>query len=172
MRVPESISAAYAAYLEGMGAAARSRRPVDGLLGLGRDSSTDRCQEEFVSALTAAVERVASDGEPGEARGAAEFMLTFALGHRDAGAAYWMLLASHVLALPLIELLSPPEARSLLEAYEAGYPRRDRLPAQKKVISALKSAQRREDSPRRTSARALRFPESGQIFLDFRAARV
>ena len=75
---------------------------------------------------------------PGEARGAAEFMLTFALGHRDAGAAYWMLLASHVLALPLIELLSPPEARSLLEAYEAGYPRRDRLPAQKKVISALK----------------------------------
>jgi len=65
-------------------------------------------------------------------------MLTFALGHRDAGAAYWMLLASHVLALPLIELLSPPEARSLLEAYEAGYPRRDRLPAQKKVISALK----------------------------------
>ena len=138
MRVPESISAAYAAYLEGMGSAARSRRPVDGLLGLGRDSSTDRCQEEFVSALTAAVERVASGGEPGEARGAAEFMLTFALGHRDAGAAYWMLLASHVLALPLIELLSPPEARSLLEAYEAGYPRRDRLPAQKKVISALK----------------------------------
>ena len=67
MRVPESISAAYAAYLEGMGAAARSRRPVDGLRGLGRDSSTYRCQAEFVSALTASVARVASDGKTGEA---------------------------------------------------------------------------------------------------------
>ena len=43
----------------------------------------------------------------------------------------------HGLTLGLIPLLSPSDARPLYDAYQAAYPRRHRLPVQKKLLAEL-----------------------------------
>ena len=58
--------------------------------------------------------------------------------HREPLSAFWMLKAVHGLTLDLIGHLSPADAAELLKAYKDTYPRPERLPAQKKVLAALK----------------------------------
>ena len=66
------------------------------------------------------------------------FILAQAHEHRESRSAYWMLLASHALAIPLVELLSAEQAREIREYFEGEYPRRERLPVQKELLKALK----------------------------------
>ena len=70
------------------------------------------------------------------------YMLSAAREHRSSDSAYWMLLASHAMAMPLIDMLTAQQARSLRESYEQDYPRRERFPVQKEVIKALKKRER------------------------------
>ena len=63
--------------------------------------------------------------------------------HREPLTAYWMLQAVHGLTVPLIGFLDPSDARTLGEEYAGTYRRRDRFPAQKKALAALKKAARR-----------------------------
>lgn len=139
MAVPESITGAYAAYLAGMEDALRSGRSIDGLFGLGRNVTAEQCQDAFVAALNAAVDGfIASEPEPQDVRDAVRFIMAQAHEHRKSQSAYWMLLASHALAIPLVGLLSAEDARSLREYFEGEYPRRERLPVQKELLKALK----------------------------------
>ncbi len=138
MAVPAAISRAFTAYLEAMDEARKGRRRIDGLLGLGGGAGSERCQDDFVSQLNAAVADFAAEGpSSAEAAEALRFVLSQAHEHRKSKEAYWMLLASHTLALPLIDLLEPADARAVLEYYEAEYPKRERLPAQKTAIKRL-----------------------------------
>ena len=143
MAVHESISGAYAVYLEGMEEARRSRRSVDGLLGLGGGAGSERCQDDFVAALKVAVETFAAS-EPSalDVCDTVSYMLSAAREHRSSDSAYWMLLASHAMAMPLIDMLTAQQARYLRESYEQDYPRRERFPVQKEVIKALKKRER------------------------------
>ena len=59
MPVPERIRGAYIEYLDSMADAAKSRRPVDGLLGFSW-SESDRIQERFANELRSAVEDFAA----------------------------------------------------------------------------------------------------------------
>lgn len=140
MAVPESIVGAYSAYLEGMDEARRGRRSIDGLLGLGRDAAAERCQDQFVSALRAAVEDfAASQPASADVCDSVRYILAQAHEHRKAQSAYWMLLASHAMALPLVELLTAAQSREVLDWFEGEYPRRERLPVQKQLLTALKA---------------------------------
>ena len=105
MAVPESIVKAYADYLGGMDDSKKARRAMDKLLGLSRDTDRERCQDAFMAALHAAVEDFTAS-EPGEdeAEEAARYILSQAHEHKKSGDAYWMLLASHAYAMPLVEL--------------------------------------------------------------------
>ena len=143
MAVPENIVSAYAAYLQGMEEAAGDKKSLSGLFGIGRDVTRERCQEDFISALTAAVEDfAASEPDPQETAEAVKYIFAQAHEHKKSREAYWMLLASHVLALPLIELLPAQTARDLRSYFEAEYPKRERRPAQNQVISALKAREK------------------------------
>ena len=139
MAVPESITGAYAAYLAGMENARRSGRSVDGLFGLGRNATAEQCQDAFVASLTSAVDNFAASRPEGQdVCDAVRFILAQAHEHRESRSAYWMLLASHALAIPLVELLSAEQAREIREYFEGEYPRRERLPVQKELLKALK----------------------------------
>ena len=143
MAVPESIVGAYEQFIEEIIPAEKKRGYFDNLLGRNRGSDFERCQGSFVSNLTDAVEAfAASDPESGDVTDAVSYMFAQAHERKKTGAAYWMLLASHVLTLPLIELLPPAEAKRLREEFEAEYPKRERLPAQRTVISALKDREK------------------------------
>ena len=143
MAVSEAIAQAYRDYLAAMDETRQNRRRIDGLLGLGGGAGLERCQDDFVLRLTEAVEEYAASA-PDEASVAEtlRYMFAQALERRKDREAYWMLLASHSIALPLLDLLGPGEAASLRGFYEETYPRRERLPAQKAVINVLKSRER------------------------------
>src|SRR5699024_10022806 len=75
MAVPENIVSAYAAYLQGMEEAAGNKKSLSGLFGIGRDVTRERCQEDFISALTAAVEDfAASEPDPQETAEAVKYI--------------------------------------------------------------------------------------------------
>ena len=128
-----------------MADAARNRKSVEGLFGLGGGAGSERCQDEFVSRLTEAVKAAAASGlDSASLSETLDFMFSRALAGREKrSSAYWMLLASHTLALPLVDMLDPGAADAILAGYEADYPRRERLPAQKAVIKALKARAKR-----------------------------
>ena len=138
MAVPDAIAWAFSDYLEAMASGVKDRRRLDVILGWGGAVDNERCQDDFVSALSAAVEDCAAAGPSSEeAAEALEFIFSRAHANRKSGQAYWMLLASHVFALPLVKCLSPDAAARLLAAYEAEFPRRERFPAQTTMIAAL-----------------------------------
>ena len=142
MAVPSRIAGAYAAYLEAAAEVRKNRRVTDGLLGFG-NSSRDRCQDDFAAALSAAVDEFAASApDVVDVADALRYMFAQAHEHRDNTEVYWMLMASHVFAMPLIKLLPAALARELREGFEAEYPRRERMPAQKNVIDALKAREK------------------------------
>lgn len=133
------IVRAYDTYLYEMDAAG-SRR-IDAFLGRG-GAARERCQDDFMRALRDAVDAfLASEPEQEDVSAALEYMLSTASEHKKSGAAYWMLLASQGMALPLIELLGPAGAAELRKKYDRLYPRRTRLPVQAAVADALAAAE-------------------------------
>ena len=139
MAALEELRALYGAYLAETVRLEQARRPGDGLLGFGAGPKDDRCHAEFADAVSAALERLIAEG-PGatQALDVLNFMYAAPLENADNRPAYWMLMALHARTPPLAEFLTPGSAALLLAWYKAAYPRRDRFPAQKAVIAALK----------------------------------
>lgn len=146
--VCERIEAAYRVFLDGMEEYRRTRRAIDGLLGFG--GSGARCQDDFVSELRNAVgEYIENSPNTGDAYDTLLFMTSRAneyCKHNKRDETYWMLLATHALALPLTELIEPADAAALSELFEDIYPKRERFPAQKKLLNALKRHAKRQEN--------------------------
>ena len=62
--------------------------------------------------------------------------------HREPHSVYWMLIAVQGLSLDLIGGLVPADAAALCMGFGNRYPRRERLPVQNKILSALKKQSR------------------------------
>ena len=62
--------------------------------------------------------------------------------HPEPLSVFWMLNAVHGLTADLIPLLDPDDATLLRGQYDRDFPRRERLPVQKKVYEALKKKSR------------------------------
>ena len=136
----ETIQRLYEDYLQKTEELERQRKPGDGLLGMGGGPDQDVCHDKFAEELTAVMQELAQFPVPsGDLHEILEYMYGVPLRHRDNSLAYWMLLAVQGLTAQLISHLEPRDASELLGWYRAAYPRFERLPVQKKVLSALKA---------------------------------
>lgn len=146
MEALERVQALYTAYQDQFRQMEQARRPGEGVFGLGMGPRDYPCHGQFARDLEQLLLTIRQEG-PGssQARQVLDY-ICFAPVRRqgEQDAVYWMLMAAHSLTLPLIDLLPAPDAQALLEEYQKAYPRRMRLEAQDKVISAL-----RRRAPRR-----------------------
>lgn len=118
----------------------QTRRPGEGIFGLGMGPRSYPCHGRFAQELEGLLPSIAAQ-EPGSSqiRQLLEYIYAAPLERPEGeDAVYWMLLAVHSLTLGLADRLSPADAQSLLEQYLSAYPRRKRMDAQDKVIAALR----------------------------------
>ena len=139
----EELRRLYGEYLAEARQAEAKLRPLDGVMGFGRKSSDDPCHSRFAEELEALLKTAAADGlKSGELRAMLSYIYRAPKENPEPLAAYWMLMAIHGLTPDLAERLDREDAEALWEEYRAAYPRRERLPAQKKVLSALDAARK------------------------------
>ena len=129
----------YESYLEAALAAEQNRRFGDGLLGFGRKPADDPCHGAFFRSLEDALQALAgSQPASGAVREMLEYIYPFHLAHPEPLSIYWMLLAAHKTTLPLIPLLSAPDAAALRDLYGRTLPRNHRLPVHRQIYKALR----------------------------------
>ena len=135
----KEIKELYDAYIENVENLERNRKFTAGLLGLAKGPKDDPCHDQFAKDLETAIsEFAASDPDPEEVYALLNYMYSIPLKYRDNNIIYWMLAAVHTLAFDLISCLRKEDAVILYDQYNCDYPRRERLPAQKKTLKALK----------------------------------
>lgn len=128
----------YTEYLTQVYQLEQNRGMGDGLLGMGKGPADDPCHDRFAELLEAELQAFSAHiPSPEEVRSVLEYIYRIPLEHRKLRTAYWMLLAVHGLTLSLIDQLSSSAAEELWFWYGKEYPRWDRLPVQKRVLSAL-----------------------------------
>lgn len=136
MEILEEVQGLYEAYREQVRRLERTRKPWDGILGFGGGPQNHPCHEQFAASLEQVLQAgTARPLSPETARALLDYICFPPLDRQDSS--YWMLLAVHSLTLDLIALLDPADAQALHGRYQAVYPRRSLLPAQKKVLDAL-----------------------------------
>ena len=139
----EELARLYGEYLVNAREAEANRGPFDGAFGFGKKGGDDPCYDRFAQELEALLRSVAEEGiDSGELRAMLEYIYRAPRENREPPAVYWMLLAVHGLTLDLAGQLCREDAGALWGEYRAAYPRRERLPAQKKVLSALDAARK------------------------------
>ncbi len=134
----QELTQAFSDYREDLEKFERKKKPAAGLFGIGQTLQQDGCHErldERVEQITAGM--AALNPAPEDAERAVR-MLLFPEGEWPL-AAEWMLRALERHTLPLIPFLEKEAAAAIQKEYAGRYPRWDRLPAQKKVFSALKN---------------------------------
>lgn len=136
----------YGEYLARARQAEAELRPLDGAFGFGRRSEDDPCHSRFTEELGTLMRAAAAEGlESAELRAMLAYMYRAPKENREPLAAYWMLMAVHGLTLELAGQLRREDAEALWGEYNAAYPRRERLPPQKKVLAALDAARKRNE---------------------------
>ncbi len=136
----EQVQALLSDYLQCVEAAERNEAPTDGLLGMKGGAKDDPCHDRFAADLDALLVEAAEESPGSEQiRNLFHFLFSAPKASSVPKSAYWMLLAVHGLFIPLTEQLSPEDAKFLSEEYCSIYPRRERLPAQQKLLNALRS---------------------------------
>ena len=130
----------YDGYDQEVRKAVSQAKPADGLFGFGTAVSDLPMHEAFYHRVESIISEAAdSTLQPGEAACAVRFLLE---AHRSypLKETVWTCVACEKHAVPLISFLTPGEAAELLQFYDRISPRRRRLPVQKEVAKALKSA--------------------------------
>ena len=131
----------YAAYLQEVGKLEADRKFGEGIFGLKGGPGDDPCHERFAESLRAFYEDFASQKpDSSSVKELMKYACTVPLEHTQLRTAYWMLLAVQGLTQPLIRHLQPEDAGLLADLYEKSYRRFERLPVQRQVIKALKTA--------------------------------
>lgn len=138
MTLLEEICRLYEDYSAEFQQLEENRRLGAGAFGLSGGPRDYPCHQRFAGELERLLRR-AESAPPEEADSILDYIWFAPQAREDRqDAVYWMLTAVHGMTAELAGRLSPRRAAQLLERYERRYPRRERLPVQKKVISALK----------------------------------
>lgn len=135
----DQIRALYEDYMAEFQQLEENRQLGAGVFGLGNGPRNYPCHERFGRELGLLLKGAGESLPPEEAARVLEYIYFVPQareGRQDA--VYWMLTAVHSMTEELAGRLSPEDAAGLLARYEAAYPRRKRLPAQNKVVTALK----------------------------------
>ncbi len=138
-----AVQALFLDYVEEAERLEKERKPSGGLFGIGPKSADDPCHDRFADDLEAVLSDFAA-GSPGpeEVREVPAFICHAPKQHPEPLSVFWMLNAVHGLTADLIPLLDPRDAALLCRQYDQDFPRRERLPVQKKVYEALKNKSR------------------------------
>ena len=139
----ERIRTLYETYIDTVETLERNRKPGEGLFGLKKGPADDPCHDRFVDELTEAIADYAAQEPPSaELFETLSYMYAVPSEHREPHSLYWMLIAVQGLSLDLIGRLAPEDAAALSKSFAEAYPRWERLPAQNKVMAALKAQSR------------------------------
>lgn len=139
----ERIQDLYRAYDDEFRQLEENRKLGAGMFGLGGGPRDYPCHQQFSQKLEALLRE--AEQLPPEQTAKLLSCIYFAPRERKEGqdAVYWMLMAVHGMTEGLVSRLAPEDAAGLLARYEREYPRRTWLPAQKKLVSALKKRAKR-----------------------------
>ena len=142
MKASEEFQSILSAYQEDLNALAKSLRPGDGVFGFGRKPGEDPCHERFDEQVSELAKTWAQpDRERDEAAELTRGMLRCDGELTLPVYAQGMLIAIQRHTLSLIPRLTEEEAREIRLWYEKQYPFYRRVPIQKDVLRALKSAE-------------------------------
>ena len=138
-----AVQALFRNYIEEAERLEKERKPSDGLFGMSPKPADDPCHDRFADDLEEALSGFAAgDPEPEEVREVLSYIYRAPKEHLEPLSVFWMLNAVHGLTADLIPLLDPKDAALLCRQYDQDFPRRERLPVQKKVYEALKNKSR------------------------------
>lgn len=137
----EDVRALYEDYQEQFRQQELARKPGEGIFGLGMGPRDYPCHGQFARRLEQHLKELAAQQPAsGCLSQVLDYIYRAPLDLRPAqDAVYWMLLAAHSLTSGLIPLLEAGDARALADSYNKAYPRRNRLPAQDKILSSLQA---------------------------------
>lgn len=140
MEALEEVKRLYEAYEEQFHQQELARKPGAGMFGLGMGPKDYPCHNQFAQDLEALLQEIEGrQPDSAQTRELLEYIYTAPQArHKNQDAVYWMMLAVHSLTVALIQRLAPSDAQALYDICWGIYPRRGRLPAQDKVLSALK----------------------------------
>ena len=126
-------------YIDTVAELERNRKIGEGIFGLKGGPKDSPCHDRFIEDLAGALKDLSASGAgPEEIREVLSYLYRAPLENKNQKSAYWMLLAAHGLTFDLIDCLTPEGAAALYDRYAEDYPRWERLPVQKNVLSRLK----------------------------------
>lgn len=133
------LRALYENYLAEAETVEKNRKLGAGWFGMKGGPADDPCHDRFAETLRSYFEELS--GAPSEfIREELAYVYTAPRDNPNPRAAYWMLVAVQGLTQPLIASLTPQDAGTLAELLEKTFRRSERMPAQIKLIKALKAA--------------------------------
>ncbi len=135
------LTALYEAYIAKVEQLERDAKPGAGWFGLPGGPKNDSCHGQFAGQAQALIEDLAAQGPTSaQARQALEYIFRAPEEHKNDQSLYWMFQAVHGMTEPLIACLDRADAQALFISYAGQYRRWERLPAQKKALTALDKA--------------------------------
>ena len=124
-------------YEEAVREVEKTKRPMDGLFGLGRSPAQAPCHEAMDREIAGLTTRAAEEADADAAGELASGLLKAASSFRGPEYANLSLTAAQRHAIPLISRMTPEARTELRVWYERAYPRHARFPIQKELIRAL-----------------------------------
>lgn len=112
--------------------------PLAGVWGMGDDPRNHPCHNQFYEGVQAFLEQLlASDPSEELVFQVTQWILMTPARYKHHDT-YWYMYAAQGLCLGMIDRLSPAHCAQLREAYDANFPKRDRMPVQEKLYKGLK----------------------------------
>lgn len=134
----QQLEEIYEEYEEKLEEAKKGASPFAGAFGMGDDPRKDACNQIFYDRLGSWVQEFRdSQPDPQEAARGVDFILEYPFRHRESGT-YWFAYAAQQHAMELIPLLEKQAAGALAERFARLYPKRERLPVQRRILEMLR----------------------------------
>jgi hypothetical protein len=133
------IEKIYTEYIAAVKKIKSERKFTDGLMGFGTREDSFPCHNEFIEKLKNELNTIAQN-TPSQAEAAEVLKYIYEAPIKNKGfqSAYWMMMAAHSVTECLFPLISDEQALEIAKWYAEIYPKWERLPAQDKVLKALR----------------------------------
>ena len=134
----QQLTALYESYLDEARKVELSRKPGEGIFGIGKRPSDDPCHDRFAANLKEWLEAFGEEAPDSAAiREVLSLVYKAPKKYPDPKSSFWMLIAVQSLTLGLIPRLSESDARALVGEFGGLYKRWERLPVQRQILDAL-----------------------------------
>jgi len=114
--------------------------PMAGVWGMGDDPRNHPCHTQFYEGVERFLEQLLASNPTEELVFQTMEWILLTPARYKKHDAYWYMYAAQGLCLGLADRLTPEHCAQLREAYDAYFPKRDRMPVQEKLYKQLKKA--------------------------------